>query len=324
MAVGISLGQGGFAMSRLRIVLLTMLGIASLSLVLAARITSRVSSDRDSITLTRTTTVSTGTGLVAGLTGWPQDMFCAGLTSGTMQTLDPKYLLGRLQLAAKCRLTLVIVPPRRRISVTGINGGAFSVDSAKRLTNEYAQILVPDTLRKYRTTILGFNLADDYGCTTCWGDKGISQSQIRSWASYTRARIPGLPLGVRVTPDWVQKDSTLAPLLDYAWAQYTTRKGDPQTFYDKSAAIAKKLGLQIVMGVNVEDCAGTNTDPCSATELVRFGTIAVNHPASCAFLSWQYDATTWEQEEIRTAWNGLVALAQQRPRRECRRSSGVL
>ena len=76
-----------------------------------------------------------------------------------------------------------------------------------------------------------------------------------------------------------------------------------------SAAIAQKLGFKIVMGVNVEDCAGPGTDPCTAEELVRFGTIAVNHPASCAFLNWQYDATTWEQAEIRTAWNGLVALA---------------
>ncbi len=308
-------------MSRLRVVLLTLLGIASLSLVLAARITSRVASTPDSVTLTRTSSaVSSSGGLVAGLVGWPQEMYCAGLTSGTMQTLDPQYLLGRLQLASKCRLTIVIVPPRRRISITGINGGAFSVDSAKRLTDEYARILVPDTLRKYRTTILGLNLADDYACTDCWGDRGITQSEIRSWASYTRARIPGLPLGVRVTPDWVQKDAKLAPLLDYAWAQYHTRKGDPQVFYDKSAAIAQKLGLRIVMGVNVEDCAGSNTDPCTASELLRFGKIAVSHPASCAFINWQYDATTWEDDEIRTAWSSLVAMAQQRQRRDCRRS----
>ena len=61
-------------MSRLRIALLTMLGIACLSLVLAARITSRVPPDPDSITLTRSSTISTTAGLVAGLTGWPQTM----------------------------------------------------------------------------------------------------------------------------------------------------------------------------------------------------------------------------------------------------------
>jgi hypothetical protein len=50
--------------------------------------------------------------------------------------------------------------------------------------------------------------------------------------------------------------------------------------------------------------------------------MAVTHPASCAFLNWQYDSTTWQRKEIRAAWSGLVALAQERPRRECRRGSG--
>jgi hypothetical protein len=33
---------------------------------------------------------------------------------------------------------------------------------------------------------------------------------------------------VRITPDWVAEHPPLAPLLDYAWAQYFTRKGEPQ------------------------------------------------------------------------------------------------
>jgi hypothetical protein len=61
---------------------------------------------------------------------------------------------------------------------TGLKGGAFSLDSAKRLTDAYARVLVPDTLAKYRATILGLNLADDYTCTTCWGGKPITQVQV--------------------------------------------------------------------------------------------------------------------------------------------------
>jgi len=173
-------------------------------------------------------------------------------------------------------------------------------------------------------TILGLNLADDYACATCWGGKPITQVQIAVWAAYTRTRIPGLPLGVRVTPDWVERCPPLAPLLDDAWAQYHTKKGDPQAYYDQAAAAARKLGLQVVMGVNVEDCYGVGTSPCAPADLVRLGTVAVSHPASCAFLSWQYDATTWQREEIRAAWSGLVALARTRPGRECRRVGGGL
>jgi hypothetical protein len=127
-----------------------------------------------------------------------------------------------------------------------------------------------------------------------------------------------------VTPDWVERYPALAPLLDYAWAQYHTKKGDPQAYYDRAAAIAGQLGLQIVMGVNVEDCYGVGTGPCAPADLVRFGTVAVSHPASGAFLNWQYDPTTWQREEIRAAWSGLVALARGRPGRECRRGSGGL
>jgi hypothetical protein len=288
-------------MSRTRITLLSTLAIASLLLAAAAHPAPRVAG-----------------GFVAGLFGLPKEMYCTDLTSATVQTLDPRYLLDRLQLAAQCGFALVIEPPRRRLSVTGANGGAFSVENAERLTDEYAQVLTPETVRKYRATILGFNLGDDYKCPTCWGGQEITPAQIASWAGYTRTRIPDLPLGVRMTPDWVEKNPSLAPLLDYAWAQYTTKDGDPQKFYNEAARDAQKLGIQIVMGINVENCGGPHTAPCDATELDRVGTIAVTHPASCAFLNWRYDPSMWEREDIRAAWSGLMAKAEARPRRDCR------
>ena len=205
------------------------------------------------------------------------------------------------------------------ITANGQAVGGFSVDSAKRVIDRYAAVLPPDTLRKYRATILGLNLADDYACTACWGGQPITQIQIAAWAAYARTRLPGLPLGVRVTPDWVAAYPALAPLLDYTWAQYHTRKGDPQAYYDRAATLALSLGLGVVMGVNVENCYGDGGTACAAADLVRFGTLAVSHPASCAFLNWKYDEATWQQADIRAAWDGLLALARARPARECRR-----
>jgi hypothetical protein len=124
---------------------------------------------------------------------------------------------------------------------------------------------------------------------------------------------------VRVTPDWVAASPTLPPLLDYAWAQYNTRRGDPQAWFDKAAGIASKLGLRVVMGVNVEDCSGTGTSACSASDLIRLGTVAVSHPASCAFINWRYEETTWQAADIRAAWDDLFALAKARQARDCRR-----
>jgi hypothetical protein len=124
---------------------------------------------------------------------------------------------------------------------------------------------------------------------------------------------------VRVTPDWVAAHPPLVSYLDYAWAQYATRKGEAQAYYDGAATIAERLGLRVVMGVNVENCYRGDSTACTAADLVRFGEMAVRHPASCAFVSWRYDSTTWAQAGVREAWEGLVAVARGREAEECRR-----
>ena len=99
----------------------------------------------------------------------------------------------------------------------------------------------------------------------------------------------------------------------------TTRQGDAKAYYENAATIAQRLGLRMVMGVNVEDCYGGGTDPCTAADLLRFGTMAVSHPASCAFIGWRYNEATWQRAEIREAWEGLLAVARGRGAEECRR-----
>jgi hypothetical protein len=260
-------------------------------------------------------------GFAAGLSTWPTDSYCTGPMSAAMQQVDPRVVLKRVQHAARCDVRLVLVPPRRLLTYNGRASGEFSVDSAKRFTDLYAAELPPDTIRKYQRTILGLNLADDYGCLHCWGGKKITQEQIAEWASYARARLPGMPLGVRVTPNWVADHPPLAQQLDYAWAQYATRKGEPQEYFDKSDVIARSLGLKMIMGVNVQNCYdGNKSPPCSPEDLARFGTIAVRHPGSCAFVSWRYNESTWARSEIRAAWEGLLSEARARKAEDCRRS----
>jgi hypothetical protein len=257
------------------------------------------------------------TGFTAGLGDWPAGLYCSGLASGAMETLAPRALLRRIQLAAQCGIRLIIVPPRRMLTSNGLAKGPFSLESAKQLTDEYAQVLTPETIEEYRSTIVGLNLADDYTCVKCWGGEKITQEQIADWAAYARSRLTGLPLGVRVTPDWVAKYPPLAPLLDYAWAQYHMRKGNAKAFYDKAARYAGRLGLRVVMGLNLKDCYGENTTSCSGSELLQLGTLALKHPASCAFINWRYDETAWEQPDVREAWEELMKLARNRPAEKC-------
>ena len=183
-----------------------------------------------------------------GMSTWPTEWYCSGPMSAAMQQVPPQEVLRRVQLASRCGVRLVLVPPRRMLTADGQPDGRFSIDMANRVIDKYARELPPDTLAKYRSTLLGFNLADDYGCLKCWGGKAITQGEIADWAAYAREKLPGMPLGVRVVPEWVSRDPKLAPLLDYAWAQYHTRKGDAKSYFDDAAAAAEKLGLRVVMG----------------------------------------------------------------------------
>src|SRR5688572_9025185 len=42
------------------------------------------------------------TGFAAGLSRWPADLYCSGPTSAAAQSLEPRALLDRVQLAARC------------------------------------------------------------------------------------------------------------------------------------------------------------------------------------------------------------------------------
>lgn len=256
-----------------------------------------------------------------GMSAWPTEWYCSGPMSAAMQQVPPQEVLRRVQLASRCGVRLVLVPPRRMLTTDGRPDGRFSIQAARRTMDRYAIQLPPDTLAKYEATILGLNLADDYGCRRCWGGEPITQGEVAEWAAYARQKLPGVALGVRVVPEWVGRDPKLAPLLDYAWAQYHTRKGDAKTYFDDAAKNAEKLGLRVVMGVNVTDCYGVGTDPCTPEDLVRYGRMALSHPASCAFVNWRYDEDTWKRADIREVWKGLVELARERGAQECKRGS---
>jgi hypothetical protein len=64
-------------------------------------------------------------GLAAGLSQWPEDLYCSGPSSAAMQPLGPGAVLGRLELAARCGMRLVIVPPRKFLTTNGENRGPF-------------------------------------------------------------------------------------------------------------------------------------------------------------------------------------------------------
>jgi hypothetical protein len=282
--------------------------------------TSNGLADTAAVSVAVTSTASTGRSLAAGFWnyGMVSSNYCnsTGVSSSSQPT-STEDLLAHLQDARKCNVRLVIVPGRKYITVGGTTGSPFSLTNAKAYTDRMAKVLTPDTLAKYQPWIIGFNLADDYGCAECWGGVKVTQSEIAAWASYVRAKVPGLRIGVRVEPTWVQ-GSTLPGLIDYAWAQYHTGKGDARTYFDKHSSLAKSLGIALAMGVNVKYCGGAGTAPCTPTQIRTFMGMAAQYPDNCALLGWEYNPTAMAQTGMVDAWDYVLKLAAQHPDVACR------
>ena len=282
--------------------------------------TSNGLADTAAVSVAVTSAAPAGRSLAAGFWnyGMVSSTYCnsTGVTSSSQPT-STEALLAHLQDARKCNVRLVVVPGRKYITVDGTTGSPFSLTNAKAYTDRMAKVLVPDTLAKYAPWIIGFNLADDYGCAECWGGVKVTQSDIAAWASYVRAKVPGLRIGVRVEPTWVQ-GSTLPGLIDYAWAQYHTGKGDARTYFDKHSSLAKSLGIGLAMGVNVKYCGGAGTAPCTPTQIRTFMGMAAQYPDNCALLGWEYNTTAMAQTGMADAWDYVLKLAAQHPDVACK------
>lgn len=244
-----------------------------------------------------------------------QTTWCGGTWTGTYSTIQPSYVLSRLQAAARCGFTFFLVQPRARVKNAD---GTYSVAKAKQEIDSLARYLPADTLRKYAPYTGGFVLSDDMDCASCWGGAAITKAQIADVATYAKTKMPLLPIGIRGLPQWAE-GTALSSLLDFGWAQYHTGKGDVTTYYQNAVQSAGRQGMAVALGINTSDCAGPGTAPCTATQLQTFGNVALGFAANCAFINWTWDSVWFDQSDVRTAWAALLTKATSHAAVRCRR-----
>jgi hypothetical protein len=184
--------------------------------------------------------------------------------------------------------------------------------------------------------ILAHYLIDEPYAPMTWGGHQVSRAVIEEMARYSKSIWPTLPTAVRAPPGWLGLGDTSYLSLDIAWAQWAGpgRGGGswrtPEEFRDENVAQAKRLGLGLVFGLNYlnggdgsSGVRGTREHPnlwqMSPTELVDVGTLLVQAPYSCAFLSFRYEPAFERVPEVRRALDSLVVLAATRAGTSCLR-----
>jgi hypothetical protein len=184
--------------------------------------------------------------------------------------------------------------------------------------------------------ILAHLLVDEPYAPTEWGGQEISRADLEEMARYSKSIWPTLPTAVRAPPAWLVAGDTTYADLDIAWAQWAGpgRAGGtwrtPEAFRDENVARAKQLGLGLIVGLNhlnggdgSSGVAGTPDHPerwqMSAAELVRLGTLLVETPYACAFVSWRYEADFMARPGITAALDSIAAVAESRGGTSCLR-----
>lgn len=271
-----------------------------------------------------------GRGVPYGMFTLPLDRLRAPITGAALAV--SRDGIGAVLTAARTgKVRVVLNLGGGKDNVRGIDG-RFDLASWKARIDQYRDVDFAPYVEE--GLILAHLLVDEPYAATTWGGREISRADLEEMARYSKSIWPTLPTAVRAPPGWLVAGDTTYADLDIAWAQWAGpgRAGGnwhtPEEFRDENVARAKQLGLGLIVGLNHLDggdgssgVAGTPDHPgrwqMSPAELVRLGTLLVETPYACAFVSWRYEADFMARPGITAALDSVAAVAGSRGGTSC-------
>lgn len=266
-------------------------------------------------------------GIPFGLYHLPETEFAPPFTSALRNGSDPADVIPILEAARKTgvKVYLNMFVSRKQIQNPD---GSFSLERWKQRIDRFRDLgLEPYILDG---TLAGNYLMDEPDSRGKWNGQSVPFADIEAAAAYSKQLWPGLTTMIRADPLFLQKAPFRWVSLDAAWSQYTTRKGNVEGYAKRHAAVAKELGLGLVMGLNVLDggdgssgLEGTKVkySAMSAPEVMHYGSVLLREPGACALLLWKYDRddrSYFLRPEIRAALETLGLLAATHPASSCK------
>jgi hypothetical protein len=266
-------------------------------------------------------------GIPFGLYHLPETEFAPPFTSALRNGTDPAEVIPILDAARKAgvKVYLNMFVSRRQIQNPD---GSFSLERWKQRIDRFQNLGLEPFISD--GTLAGNYLMDEPDSKGKWNGQSVPYADIEAAAAYSKQLWPGLTTMIRADPLFLQKAPFRWVYLDAAWAQYTTRKGNVEDYARRHAAVAKELGLGLVVGLNVLDggdgssgLEGTKVKyfAMSATEVMHNGSVLLREPGACALLLWKYDREDrayFQRPEIRAALETLGLLAATHPASSCK------
>jgi hypothetical protein len=235
---------------------------------------------------------------------------------------SPKSIRRDLEIARK-RGARVFVQFAGRTKHYQNSNGSFSIAKFKALLSKYKGLNLDSYIAD--GTLAGHMMIDEPSDKSNWHGRPMTHKQVEEAAKASKAIWPKLPTLVRTVPTWLA--GSRWTYLDGAWAQYSARKGNVNSYRDAQSRAASKAGLTLVWGLNVLDGGNGGSGKrgtirgkytMSASELQKYGKALLGASNSCGFLMWMYQPSYVKSTAVLRALKSLSSYAKSRPVQSCK------
>ena len=240
-------------------------------------------------------------------------------------SLDPSNIISNLSGARARGGRVVVKLCKGRDHYVKNADGTFSLTKWKSLVSRYRSVNLGPYIND--GTIIGHYLIDEPHRAAKWGGKPISQKTLEEMARYSKELWPQMSTLVRVAPSWLASSAIQYKYVDAGWTQYTHKKGDAAKWVASEAAVAKRKGLGLVVGLNVLDGGNGSSKiagwtkgkyAMSASEIRSYGSAMLTEGLGCAFVQWTHDTKYYGRSDIRSAMSDVSQKAKAHAKTSCR------
>ena len=274
-----------------------------------------------------TATAATHAGIVYGTFNM-QSQYLTSVYNGSMQGLEPNWLMAELSLARAKGGRMILKMVGGSDDRVKNADGTFSLTKWKALVDRFKPLSITSYIND--GTLMGVFLIDEPHNTSKWGGKIIPHATLEAMAKHTKMIWPGLTTFARARPHWLAQTSVTYVYLDAGWFQYESYMGSIAAALAKDIAGAKAKRLGIAVGLNVlsggngsSGIRGTQANKwkMSATEIRNNGTVLLNETYACGFFNWTHilgGAEYYRRADISSAMSYLSNKAKAHVKTSCR------
>lgn len=219
-------------------------------------------------------------GLPVGLFHQPVDSLCnkdLGY-SAVAFTVDPAKLTSNIAKARGCKGKIVLLVPRGK----SIVGGVISTAGMTAAIKSWDSVAVAKALAD--SLVVAVNVADDI-LAMDWGASVPIKTRLQRFDSAglaVRKRWPTMPVSIRARASQIQGFPFRG--ITVLWWQYngTFRDGQPATFAKAVVDSSAKLGMKVMLGLNLLDggCGPLSAQPTTQSRRCPFGIVGSTAPGS--------------------------------------------